>query len=196
MRQLVILTLLWVVAACPSIAAADRENSAKGLKPDEYSAAALIYNNELSVLGSRALYPICVTASGVPDKPLIRYLQQHLDQPEYQVSEFSLCVPRQPHPKNYPHGLVIDIGQPQRESERMLNIHVHAGDATLHVGVHFATLLREGTYHLKRDDKGEWQIVGYTKKYNFADEEHPSGDCGGPASEPKLQSGRQQLSAW
>jgi hypothetical protein len=47
---------------------------------------------------------------------------------------------------------------------------VEAGDLTVRPGEHLAQLLRRGTYHLKQNEAGKWQIADYTKEYDSADE--------------------------
>jgi hypothetical protein len=63
----------------------------------------------------------------------------------------------------------VAIGELRRGSGGELDIHVDTGDLTLRPGVHFATLLRRGTYHFKQNQKREWRITGYTKEYDFKD---------------------------
>ena len=72
--------------------------------------------------------------------------------------------------RDYPHGPHIQLLQPQRHSDGTIDVEVRVGDLT-RPGIHFATLLREGTYHFKLNDSGEWQMIGYAKKYDFKDEE-------------------------
>ena len=154
-------------------------NNGSALRSDEYAAVALIYNDEVSALGRRALFPICILLpASVSEKPLLKYLQGS----GYAASDSSLCNPAmatdgQHHPiKDYPHGLLISLGAPQRDQNGLINLQVQADDLTLRPGEHFATMLRKGIYHLRLDDREEWQIVGYTKDYDSADDDHQS--CG------------------
>jgi len=147
------------------------------LEPDEYDAVALIYNDELSVLGELALYPICInTPVGTPAKPLVRYLRRG----GYAVNDPSVCNPSLRH-GDFPHGMDITIDKLQRDPDGQLDIHVSTGDNTIHVGVHFATLLRRGTYHLKQNEAGEWKIISYTKEYDPEDDKAKDKcDCAHP----------------
>ena len=145
------------------------------LRQAEYGAVALVYNNELAALGKRALFPICVEMpSGMPTKLLLQYLRRG----GFEISDESVCEPAmardgQHHPKDYPHGLRIFIDKLQRDRGGALSMNVEADDLTLRPGEHLAQTLRRGTYHLRQNEAGEWQIVGYTKKYDSADEKAP-----------------------
>jgi len=47
-----------------------------GLRPDEYDPVGLIYDDVLSVLGDRALYPVCIDVrTDTPVHQLLRYLR-------------------------------------------------------------------------------------------------------------------------
>jgi hypothetical protein len=157
------------------------------LRPDEYDAVALIYNSELAALGQRALYPICIELpTGVSVKPLLQYLSKA----GYVISDPTICEPAmasagQHHPKDYPHGLRIFVGEPQRENSGVLSLTVDAGDLTLRPGVHFAALLRKGKYVLKRNASGEWGIVSYAKEYDSIDE--PRLDCNSAKSRSQVR---------
>ena len=119
---------------------------------------ALVSRGELSALGDRAAVPICIRVppKKTPPEPLIRYLQS-VGVP---VSHQKDCYPR----GEYPRGVEINISDLRRSNVSQLDLTVDTADITLGRDVHFATPLREGTYHLKQDDKGEWTIIGYTKK--------------------------------
>jgi hypothetical protein len=65
----------------------------------------------------------------------------------------------------------IFVGNPTRGSAGELSIRVDTTDMTLQPGVHFAALLRRGTYHFKLNDKRKWEITGYTKEYDIKDTE-------------------------
>ncbi len=148
------------------------QDGPQGLKPDEYDSVALIYNQELSALGNRALFPICIgMASEMPTEPLVRYLRKG----GFELSDEAVCEPAiapggQHHPKDYPHGLHIFIDKFQRDPEGVISMRVQADDLTLRPGVHFAQTLRRGTYQFKRVQSGKWQIAGYTKEYDSADQ--------------------------
>ncbi len=94
-----------------TVAMARAQSAPQRLRPDEYASVALIYNQELSALGNRALYPICIdVASGMPIKPLLQYLRKG----GFEASDPTVCEPAtarggQHHPKDYPHGLRIFI---------------------------------------------------------------------------------------
>lgn len=138
------------------------------LRPDEYDVAALIYNSELEALGERALYPICIALpSGVPTKPLIKYLRAN----GYPISVPALCEPAMSsrHPRDYSHGLRIFIDDPQDGQSGQFSVKVESGDLTVRPGQDLATLLRRGIYNLKRNESGEWKIVAYTKEYDSDD---------------------------
>jgi hypothetical protein len=171
-RNITIVALFMLLAgtlARPARASAQGGTTGK-LQPDEYAAVALIYNQELSALGVRALYPICVSLpTDASTKPLVEYLRKG----GYVVSDLSVCQPNASaggHPKDYPHGLRIFIDKPQRQSSGQLDMHVEATDLTLRPGEHVVATLRRGTYHFKLGDKGEWQVSGYTKEYDSKDE--------------------------
>jgi hypothetical protein len=143
-----------------------------GLRPDEYDPVGLIYDDVLSVLGDRALYPVCIDVrTDTPVHQLLRYLRKH----GRAVSDPSLCEPAmrpngQHHPRDYSHGLRIFVDRPQRYPGSQIDIHVDVGDLTVRPGEDLALELRRGTYHLRRDENREWQIVGYTKEYDSNDE--------------------------
>jgi len=161
-----------IVSCWLSTAAMAGQGAPQGLKPDEYDGVALIYNQELSALGKRALFPICIgMPSGMPTKPLVRYLRRG----GFEISDEAVCEPAmvpggQHHPKDYPHGLRIFIDKFQREAGGVISMRVEAGDLTVRPGEHLAQLLRRGTYRLEKNEGGKWQIVGYTKEYDSADE--------------------------
>lgn len=163
--------LMFFVGCLVSPVQALAQSATERLRPDEYDTVALIYNDELSALGGRALYPICVsTPESAPTRPLIEYLRKG----GYAISDLSLCLPNTgpggKHPKDYPHGLLISIDKYQRMHAGEFDIHVDVSDLTLRPGDHLALLLRRGTYHLKQDEKGKWRVSGYTKEYDFKDE--------------------------
>ena len=162
------------VSCCLTIAAMayGGQGAAQGLKPDEYDGVALIYNQELSALGNRALFPICIgMPSEMPTAPLVRYLRRS----GFEVSDESVCEPAmapggQHHPKDFSHGLRIFIDKLQRDSAGVMSMRVQADDLTVRPGEHFAQTLRRGTYQLKQDQAGKWHVAGYTKEYDSADE--------------------------
>jgi hypothetical protein len=155
-----------------SVPQASAQTSPQRLRPDEYDSVALIYNYELSALGNRALFPICIDMpSGIPIKPLLQYLRRG----GFEVSDPSLCEPAmapggQHHPKDYSHGLRIFIDKPQRDSGGLVSMHVETGDLTVRPGEHFALTLRRGTYHFKQNEARERQITEYAKEYDSKDE--------------------------
>jgi hypothetical protein len=155
-------------AALPSAG----QGAPQGLKPDEYDGVALVYNQELSALGTRALFPICIgMPSGMPTEALLRYLRKG----GFEISDEAVCEPAtapggQQHPKDYPHGLRIFIDKFERDPGGVIRMRVQADDLTTRPGEHFAQTLRRGTYQLKQDQAGKWQIAGYTKEYDSADE--------------------------
>jgi hypothetical protein len=143
------------------------------LKPDEFDGVALIYNQELSALGNRALFPICIgMPSGMPTEALIRYLRKG----GFQISDEAVCEPAmahggQHHPKDYPHGLRIFVDKLHHDPGGVISMRVQADDLTLRPGEHVGGgMLRRGTYQLKQDQAGKWQIANYTKEYDSADE--------------------------
>jgi hypothetical protein len=142
------------------------------LRNEEFDTIALIYNSELAALGDAALFPICIVPpAGTPSKALLRYLHRG----GFPVSDEVICEPAtarggQHHPKDYPHGLRISVDNLVRDPDGTLSFRVDTVDLTIRPGVHFALLLRRGIYHLKRNEAGEWQIVGYTKEIDFRDE--------------------------
>jgi hypothetical protein len=155
-----------------NVAMTRAQGDAQHLRPDEYASVALIYNQELSALGNRALYPICIDmALGEPLKPLLRYLRKG----GFEVSDPSLCEPAivrggQHHPKDYPHGLRIFIDKLQRDHQGRISMRVASDDLTLRPGEQIGTSLRKGTYLFKQNDAGEWKIASYVKEYDFKDE--------------------------
>ena len=155
-----------------TIPAMDGQGASQGLKPNEYDGVALIYNQEISALGNRALFPICIgMPSGMPTEPLVRYLRKG----GFEISDEAVCQPAmapggQHHPKDYSHGLRIFIDKLQRDSAGVISMHVQADDLTVRPGEHFAQTLRRGTYQLKQDQAGKWQITNYTKEYDSEDE--------------------------
>jgi hypothetical protein len=169
-QRIVVCGLILLVSGLVNVVPAVAQGAPERLRPDEYETVALIFNQELSAVGERALYPICIDAPpGTPLKPLVRYLRRG----GYPISDPSVCNPAMgpgaDHPKDYPHGMQVAVGELRRGSGGELDIRVHTGDLTLRPGVHFATLLRRGTYHFKQNQKREWQITGYTKEYDFKD---------------------------
>lgn len=160
-RALVIISLTFVTITSAQVAP-------QRLQPDEYGTVALIYNHELSALGKRALFPICIDVpSDTPTKPLLEYLVKG----GFEVSEASVCEPAmtrggQHHPKDYPHGLRIFIDHLQQDSRGLLSMHVVSDDLTVRPGEHLAVTLRRGIYHFKKNEAGEWQIAAYTKEYD------------------------------
>lgn len=163
--------LILMVSCCLTAAPIAGQGAPQGLKPDEYDSVALIYNQELSALGNRALFPICIgMPSGMPTKPLVQYLRRG----GFDVSDEAVCEPAtaprgQHHPKDYPHGLRIFIDKFQRDSAGVISMRVQADDLTVRPGEHLAKMLRRGTYQLKQDQGGKWQIAGYTKEYDSTD---------------------------
>lgn len=178
-RRIALLGLILTMSGLMNVATASAQGGPQRLRPDEYDSVALIYNQELSALGNRALYPICIDVpSWMPTKPLLQYLRRG----GFEVSDPTVCEPAmarggQHHPKDYPHGLRIYIDKLERDSGGQISMHVASGDLTIRPGEHFATLLRQGTYHFKQNEAQEWQITGYTKEYDFKDEKQGSANC-------------------
>jgi len=170
-----------------NVALAREQSAPQRLGPDEYGTIALIYNQELSALGTGALYPICIDgAASIPIKPLLQYLRKG----GFEVSYPSLCEPArapggQHHPKDYPHGLRIFIDKLQRDPAGRISVHVASDDLTLRPGEHVGTTLRQGTYLFKQNETGEWQITSYTKEYDFKDEKQQSTNCDSAAQTPR-----------
>lgn len=179
MRYLALLALACSLA-CGQGVAAKGTKKAEGLRSNEYAAVGAIYDNELSALGKRALYPICITLpAGISSTPVLKFLQSY----GYAVSEPSLCEPAMAQsgtkrPKDYTHGMRIYLNDPERDSDGSIRIKVEVSDLTVRPGEDIAALLRDGVYQLKLDDKGQWQIVGYAKKYDSAD--NKQSDCTNP----------------
>jgi hypothetical protein len=172
----------WILAlsSLTNITMAFAQGSPQRLQPDEYSAVALIYNHELSALGNRALFPICIgVPSDTPPKALFEYLLRG----GFEVSQASVCEPAmalggQHRPKDYPHGLRIFVDKPQHDSQGLVSMRVVSDDLTLRPGEHLGVMLRRGTYHFKKNEAGEWQIADYTKEYDSKDEKAQVGcDC-------------------
>lgn len=151
------------------------QGTPQGLQPDEYDIVALIYNQELSALGNRALFPICIgMPSGINTEPLIRYLRKN----GFEISDEFVCEPAmlpggQHHPKDYPHGLRIFIDKVQHDADGVITMHVETDDLTLRPGEHLAQILRRGSYELKQNETGRWQVAGYKKEYDSAEEKGP-----------------------
>jgi hypothetical protein len=147
------------------------QGAPQGMQPNEYDGVAVVYNQELSALGERALFPICIEMpSRRPTRPLVQYLRKG----GFEISDEAVCEPAmrpagQHHPRDYPHGLRIFIDKLQRDSDGITSMHVQADDLTTRPGEHLGQTLRRGTYRLKRE-AGKWEIVGYTKEYDSADE--------------------------
>jgi hypothetical protein len=158
---------------CLTTTIASPKSGPQGLQPDEYGGVALIYNYELSALGNRALFPICIgMLSEMPTEPLVRYLRKG----GYEISDAVVCEPAmapraQHHPKDYPHGLRIFIDKLQHDLDGVISMRVQADDLTLRPGEHVSGgMLRRGTYQLKQDQAGKWQVANYTKEYDSEDE--------------------------
>jgi hypothetical protein len=163
--------LRFILASGCFTTAIARQGAPQGLQPDEYDAIAVIYNKELSALGERALFPICIEMpSRMPTRPLVQYLRKG----GFEISDQVVCEPAmspggQHHPRDYPHGLRIFIDKLQRDSGGIISMHVQADDLTTRPGEHLGLTLRRGTYRLKRE-AGKWEIAAYTKEYDSADE--------------------------
>ena len=139
--------------------------SAEKLQPKEFNTVALIYNDELEILGERAFYPICISMpSGDSTNPLLRYLHRY----GFAIYDSHICNPSLKY-GDFPHGMEIEILKLQHGPEGQLGIEVGLGDNTIHVGEHVATLLRHGTYHFKQNEKGKWEVTGYTKIFDYRD---------------------------
>jgi hypothetical protein len=171
---------LILTMSCLTFAAmASARSAPKGIQPGVYDGVALIYNQELSALGKRALFPICIEMpSGIPTEPLLQYMRKA----GFEVSDESVCEPAtapggQHHPRDYPHGLRIFIDKVQREPGGVISMHVETDDLTLRPGEHLAQTLRRGTYQLKQDEAGKWQVAGYKKEYDSADEGQDKCNC-------------------
>jgi len=179
--------LILAMSGLMNATSASAQSAPGQLRPDEYDTVALIYNQELSELGERALYPICIDMpSGVHTKRLVRYLRSG----GFEISDSTLCEPAtapggQHHPKDYPHGLRIFIDKLQRDPGGVLSMQVAADDLTLRPGLHVGILLRRGTYHFKQNEAREWQTTGYTKEYDFKDEKSVNCDAAQPPLPPK-----------
>ena len=162
-----------IVSCCFTISAMGSRGKGlpRGLKPDEFGAVALIYNQELSILGDRALFPICIgMPPGTPTASLVRYLRKG----GFEISDETVCEPSiasggQHHPKDYPHGLRIFIAKVQHDSRGTMSMQVEVVDLTLRPGEHLGTLLRRGTYRFGQSTAGGWEIVDYEKEYDSAD---------------------------
>ena len=171
-RRIALFVLTLMMTGLMSGTLASAQNTSQRLSPAEYDSIALIYNSELSALGERALFPICIDMlSGIPIKPLLQYLHRR----GFEVSDPSLCEPAmapggQHHPKDYSHGLRIFVDKPMHDSGGLVSMHVETGDLTVRPGEHLARTLRRGTYHLKQDESRKWQITGYIKEYDSKDE--------------------------
>lgn len=184
-RGIALCGFILTVSCCLTIAAMapGGQGAPQGLKPDEYDGVALIYNQELSALGNRALLPICIgMPTGIPTEPLVRYLRNG----GFEISDEAVCEPAmapggQHHPKDYSHGLRIFIDELQRGSAGVMSMRVQADDLTVRPGEHLAQTLRRGTYQVKQDQAGKWEIANYTKEYDSADGEGKNKcDCGQP----------------
>ena len=180
MRQRIALFgLIVMMSSLSSGAMASAQGTPQSVRPDEYASVALIYNQEFSALGNKALYPICIdVAYGRRTKPLLQYLRKA----GFAVSDLSVCEPAtarggQHHPKDYAHGLRIFIDKLQRNQEGYISMHVVTEDLTVRPGEDLATTLRRGTYHLKQNEAQEWRITGYAKEYDFRDKKPESADC-------------------
>lgn len=146
------------------------------LSSDEYDSVAVIYNAEIGALGERALYPICIgTPIGTSSRAITRYLRKY----GFNVSDERVCNPPLSH-GDFPHGLVIEILKVVHGSAGELDMEVMSGDNTIHVGVHFAEALRKGTYHLKRNQEGQWEVIGYTKEFDYRDAKPEQQECDTP----------------
>jgi hypothetical protein len=149
------------------------QKAQEGLTPDEYDSVAVIYNAEIAALGERALYPICIGAPrGTSSRAITRYLRKY----GFNVSDERICNPPLSH-GDFPHGLVIEILKVVGGPAGQLDMQVMSGDNTIHVGVHFAEALRKGTYHLKRNQESQWEIVGYEKEFDYKDVKEEQHGC-------------------
>ena len=185
--RIALLVFILTVSCLTNVATARAQGAPQRLRPDEYATVALIYNQELSALGTGALYPICIdVAAWMPTKPLLQYLRNG----GFEVSYPTLCEPArarggQHHPKDYPHGLRISIDKLHRDPEGRISMHVASDDLTLRPGEHIGATLRRGIYLFKQTEEGEWQITSYTKEYDFKDEKQQSTNCDCSAQAPR-----------
>ena len=164
--KLVRLGLVLLISAFV-ISVASGQGAQEALRSDEYYAVAAVYNDELSALGERALYPICVVPpAGTRTDSLVHYLLRH----GFTASDPKVCNPS-PGSGDFPHGMEIRIQELRRDPGGEIDMQVAVGDNTIHYGVHVAMILRQGTYHLRKDENGSWQIVRYTKDYDIRDKE-------------------------
>jgi hypothetical protein len=160
---------LCLILLCSSVITSEQSGS-ESLRATEYGTVGLIFNEELSALGAKALYPICVDApKDAPLKSLVSYLRKA----SYPISDLRLCVPNlapiREHPKDYPHGMQIFIDNPHRDLKGQVDIHVETTDLTTRPGEHLTLVLRRGTYHFKSKETGAWEMTGYTKEYESRD---------------------------
>jgi hypothetical protein len=63
----------------------------------------------------------------------------------------------------------IIIGNVHHTSSHTLDITVAIGDNTMHFERDLATTLRNGIYHFRLSENGEWELTGYTKEYDYRD---------------------------
>lgn len=171
-RRFALSKLILAISYATVAAIASAPSVAQSLQPSEYDGVALIYNQELSALGNRALFPICIgMPKGMSTEPIVR----HLRKGGFEVSKESVCEPAmlpggQHHPKDYPHGLRIFIDKVQHEPGGVIGMHVQTDDLTLRPGEHLAQTLRRGTYLLEKNKAGTWQISDYKKEYDSVDD--------------------------
>ena len=152
-----------------ALAQTKSENRSEKLEEHEYATVALIYNRELAALGYEALYPVCiVTPIGTNNDRLLRYLRHA----GYPISNYHICYPpngRFTPDRDYPHGMSIIIDNIHHTSKNSLDITVAIGDNTMHFQRDLGTTLRNGTYHFRLRENGEWELTEYTKKYDYRD---------------------------
>jgi hypothetical protein len=171
-RRIAFYGLMLGIICLTNLAIAFATVATQELRLSDYGSLVPIYNYELSALGNRALFPICIDApSGTSTQGLFNFMRKA----GLEVSPTFLCEPAtgpggQLHAKDYPHGLRIFVDNFQRDSSGLVSMHVVTDDLTVRPGEHLASTLRRGTYRLKQTEAGEWQITGYTREYDSTDE--------------------------
>ncbi len=148
------------------------------IRPEEYEAIGLVHDDAVVALGNRALFPVCISVpADTPAQPLAQYLRES----GRAVLDPWICEPAtsdspEERTRDYPHGLRILVHGVDRYADGQISIRVQADDLTLRPGRDLGSILTKGAYRLKRDDKGAWQIVSYTKE--FDSEDYKQDACG------------------
>ncbi len=159
-----------VVLALAGVAQA--QDSAKGIRSNEYEAVALIVKQELKAGGTKPVHRLCLDLpqTGVAPKRLVKFLQSM----RLPVKNRNGC-----YPFSLNEGLSVDISKIERNGDGQLSATVTASE--MEVGEDLGTLLRNGVYVLAAEKEGQWRIVSYKPTYPSGADKKPAQDCPTPS---------------